>query len=54
MQYYAVMIDKKTYLLTSQSVLPIDEETANNLRILIANNAPEEIIADELLTYMGG
>ncbi len=52
--YYAVRIDGKTRVLTSQSVLPIPEDVAQQIMRMIADGLPEELIVGEIVDYMGG
>lgn len=53
-QFYAVRIDGKTRVLSSQCVMPISQARAESIQRLIDAGMPEECIVEEILDEMCG
>lgn len=51
--HYVVKINGKTHVVDSQSVMPVPDDVAYELQVMIFHKAPEELINQEILILMG-
>jgi hypothetical protein len=52
MAYYVVRINNQTHVMDSQFVMPISDEVAEELKVMLAR--VEEACTESVLHYMGG
>ena len=52
MQFYAVRVNGKTVVLSSQSVLPIPQDLAAELSDIIADGADESVVSEAIADFM--